>query len=1025
MKNIHILPEKIVREPIFPLNSYNEIPENANELDQFIDSLFYNKTFSEAIYLASPTLHEEWNKIINDGKKRGKINDSILKYYIRAISNTVPFGLFTSYSVVSETNNKKGKYNRFSSVDMEYLLKLLNYLNENSIIRKVSTFRKNNSIYKVGDKYRYIEPKYTDNQVNYTLSSIDSNELLDYLLSYEEEILSFNEIKEIILNIVEGVTESDVEGYLHQLIDSKIYISSFEVSLNEEHLLEQIIKFYKNNIDILNKDDELNTIFLTLIKVNEKIKKIDQNVFNDRSVYQEIFDELRNITIPFQKKYVINSNLRKNISNQFNQEKLENQLSELINKLSKISHSNIVYETNLDSFKKNFYSRYEDQEVPLLEALDNELGIGYLDYLKEDVLFSDLIDDISFPSRVKTTKEKKIETKIYNFWMNLFIQKSDKKVIDLEKLNLDVFDENEQKRDGSFSLSYTCSNDKIYLKNIRGITGTDLIGRFSNNDTEIQAIVNKIVDFEKSIFKNKITAEIVHLPSNRAGNILMRRINREAEISLISKASKGAKVIDLNDLYISIKNNKVILRSKKENKEVVPFLSSAQNFHFNSLPVYHFLCDLQNQDRFIDFSVNYGGFSIENLSYCPRIVFGNDIVLKKATWLLKSKKFNSSKELSLYLDKMQVPQFVYLTIGGEDKMIIDIKNPITLNILYGEMVKGKIVKITENVYDMNKDNQFANEHISIVKSQFGTNTIGNIDFASMVTKKESNVKRSFVYGDEWVYFKLYTGRVTSDSILIKNISKITNYLLEKNIIDKWFFIRYTDPDFHLRLRFHLTDSKNYNEVSKIVNEEFSQLIEEKKIWKLDLSTYNRELERYNWSNIDNSETIFYIDSDFTVKMLDYLKYKNENKIWFYVLKSIDDFFNAFNISLDERHRIMERMFLSFWIEHGQVKSIKKDIDVKYRKYSKEITNLFNSPDKELEILYSERLEQLKNIDMNEHEEQDMTELLPSYIHMNVNRFVQSNPRVHELVMYGILEKQYRKEIGIRKYNQKMVLDENY
>jgi hypothetical protein len=179
MKNISLLPDKIIRQPLFPLSNYNKIPKDSESLDQFIDSLFFNEKFSEAIYLSSPALHEEWGKIVNGEKNRGKINESILKYYLRATSNTVPFGLFTSYSVSSDTNDNED-YKRFSNIDMDYLLKLLNYLNEHPIVRKVSSFRKNNSIYKVGDKYRYIEPKYTNDNLNYMLSSIDDDELLDF-----------------------------------------------------------------------------------------------------------------------------------------------------------------------------------------------------------------------------------------------------------------------------------------------------------------------------------------------------------------------------------------------------------------------------------------------------------------------------------------------------------------------------------------------------------------------------------------------------------------------------------------------------------------------------------------------------------------------------------------------------------------------------------------------------------------------------------------------------------------------------
>jgi thiopeptide-type bacteriocin biosynthesis protein len=1022
MINISLLPDKIIRQPLFPLSNYNKIPKDSESLDQFIDSLFFNEKFSEAIYLSSPALHEEWGKIVNGEKNRGKINESILKYYLRATSNTVPFGLFTSYSVSSDTNDNED-YKRFSNIDMDYLLKLLNYLNEHPIVRKVSSFRKNNSIYKVGDKYRYIEPKYTNDNLNYMLSSIDDDELLDFLMSQQGDVISFERLKEIIVEMVEGVTTEEVEVYINQLIDSKIYISSLEVRLNEEGLLNQVIDFYKKNISVLEKEEKLKTTFESLIQVNKKMLELDEKVFNSKREYQNIFNELANIEVPFQNKYVINSNLRKKVSSGFEGEEMNTKLNRLLSCLSKISHSNIKHQTNLDLFKQSFYNRYEDQEVLLLEALDNELGIGYLSHLKEDVLFSDLIDDITISPMTKTTSDKKVEPKKHNFWMNLLIQNSKEKEVDLENLNLDLYKENNQLNSASFSLSYTYANNKVYLKHVGGTTGTNLIGRFSNNDKEVQKVINQVSDFEKLENKDKITAEIVHLPTNRAGNILIRKVNRGAEISLISKTSCGSKVIDANDLYISVKRNKIVLRSKKENKEVVPFLSSAQNFHYNSLPIYHFLCDLQVQDRLIDLSPNYGGFNIGDLEYCPRLIFGKDIVIRNAIWLLKKENYKNVNGLDEHLSKMKVPNFIYLTDGGEDKMIIDRTNPNILSVLFNELYKRKTVQITECVYDMNDNSQFANECISIVKSQKNKNLLENI--VEFGKEEKTNVKRAFIYGDEWVYFKIYTGRVTSDNILRENISKIANVLLKNKVIDKWFFIRYTDPEFHLRVRFHLTDDRNYGEVSRVVNQELSRLVEESKIWKLDLSTYKRELERYHWSNIDNSETIFCIDSDFTIKMLESLKSQGENRIWLYTLKSIDDFFNAFNINLEERHKIIDRMFTSFWIEHGKLKSIKKDVNNKFRKYSDEITQLLNMPNEKLKPLYEERLERLINVNHSVEVKDNMTDLLWSYIHMHVNRFIQANPRFHELIMYGILERYYSKEKGKKKYNQKLVKNETY
>lgn len=1028
MKNISLLPNKIIRQPLLSLNKYNQIPEKEKELNSFIDSLFFNKEFSEAVYLSSPSLYKEWEKVVKKEKERGKINEAILKYFLRSVSNTVPFGLFTSYTTLSSNSSldNEKKYKRYSSIDLEYLLNLLNHLNQYPIIIQTVKYRRNNTIYKIGDKYRYIEPKFSKGNISYTLSSIDSDELIDYLVSHENDTMTFEELKNMILNLVDGVEEEEVTAYLLDLINSKIYISSFEATLNEEDLLNQVINFYKENSSKIDTDEELKKIFSSLIKVKEKLIELDKKVFNSIDIYNEIFKDLRKIGVDFKEKFVINSNLKKIPKSINDTENIDIKLNKLMSVLSKVSKKNIKEDSNLTVFKRSFYNRYEDKEVALVEALDNELGIGYLPHLKEEVIFSDLIDDVTMPQVRKVTSERKVETKVHNFWLNLLLRNPEKKEINLAKEDLTIFKEENEAKNGAFSISYSYTKDKIYLKHIGGTTGTNLIGRFSNSDTEVQEIINYVTDFEKSLLKNKIVAEVIHLPNNRAGNILIRKVNRDAEISIISKASGNTKVIDVNDLYISLKRNRIVLRSKKENKEVVPFLSSAQNYHYNSLPIYHFLCDLQSQDRHNDYSINFGGFNIGDLEYCPRLTYGEDVILRKATWLLKKDNNKGIESLKADLIKKSVPRYIYITSGGEDKMIIDIENYNTLNILYQEIEKNKILRVTECIYDMHNNEtpeSYANEYIGVVKSQKELNIFKNISTTHKI--ENNNVKRTFIYGDEWVYFKLYTGRITSDQLLIENISRIATKLKESGIIDKWFFIRFTDPDFHLRLRFHLKNEKNYSEMSKIIHNELSHLLEEQKIWKLDLSTYNRELERYYWQNIESSETIFHIDSEYTVNMLKYLKDNGESRRWLFILKSIDDFFNVFDISLVKRHQIINTMFNSFWVEYGKVKTIKKDVNNKFRKYVKDINSILNIPEIEVKNIYKERYLALKEVQLSIEAKENLDDLLWSYIHMHVNRFVQANPRFHELIMYGILERYYNQEIGKRKYNQKQVENEAY
>ena len=53
-----------------------------------------------------------------------------------------------------------------------------------------------------------------------------------------------------------------------------------------------------------------------------------------------------------------------------------------------------------------------------------------------------------------------------------------------------------------------------------------------------------------------------------------------------------------------------------------------------------------------------------------------------------------------------------------------------------------------------------------------------------------------------------------EKILTDIILPITNKLKKDGIIDYWFYIKYLDPDYHLRLRFHR--AKNATVISPIL-----------------------------------------------------------------------------------------------------------------------------------------------------------------------------------------------------------------
>ena len=128
-------------------------------------------------------------------------------------------------------------------------------------------------------------------------------------------------------------------------------------------------------------------------------------------------------------------------------------------------------------------------------------------------------------------------------------------------------------------------------------------------------------------------------------------------------------------------------------------------------------------------------------------------------------------------------------------------------------------------------------------------------------------KRTFTIGDEWLYFKVYTGFKTADTILTDTVFPLAQRFLKDNLITHWFFIRYSDPQFHLRVRFHITEKENIAPIIHHFNHAFQHYVNQDLVWKIQMDTYQREMERYGIELIELSEKLFALSSETICKII--------------------------------------------------------------------------------------------------------------------------------------------------------------
>lgn len=289
-------------------------------------------------------------------------------------------------------------------------------------------------------------------------------------------------------------------------------------------------------------------------------------------------------------------------------------------------------------------------------------------------------------------------------------------------------------------------------------------------------------------------------------------------------------------------------------------------------------------------------------------------------------------------------------------------------------------------------------------------------------------QRNFILGDSWLFYKIYTGPKTSDTILTEAIRPVALQLIREKVIDKWFFMRYSDPKHHLRVRFHFNAPDTIGTIINRLLPAFRDFTDKDLIWKIQADTYKRELERYGHNTMELAETLFFHDSTMITEFLDMIEGdEGEELRWLFSLRAMDSLLDSFLYTEEEKLALLERLKTGFGEEFGMSRPLKKQLDDKYRKYRAKIDAFMvfqagDNPDYGpiLEVLERKKrnITLVANAVLKHRDEKTLevplNDLMGSYIHMLMNRLFRSRNRMHEMVCYDFLYRYYRSAIARKK-----------
>lgn len=1032
MKNkLKILNTVFCRNSLYTLNDLLKIPRHEDELNTFLDYLYNDTIFKDALFLASPELFYRWksaieadlsNAVTDKSKEYRKLAISILKYYIRICSRATPFGLFSSYSIIDlekevSTTHSGGNFIPFYNVDLNIVFKILRKINNNPNIIKQQDYVINNTLYNIGKEYRYVEVTHSkEDSRDYILNSFERNEVLDLIISETKSPKSFADLVSLLLDSVDSIEIEQAEEYLSSLIEAQLLIGEFQLYLNHETPpLQQIINLFEKKEPLL-YDPEINILHKKIKKINDSLAALEKKeIGNNIQYYEEIFHVLDELEITYNKKFVINCNLKHTDIVPVIPEKTQKNIREAIEILSALTTLKQQTHKTLDEFKEKFTERYGENLMPLNIALDNEIGIGYSNN-SNNAIQSDLVKKIQVNAEGSEDQQIEHSLKIKRIWNNILAKAKYSKLSEIDLSN-DEFrnlihtektENNINLPDSLHAMVSVVDDNKILIKGIGGVSALNLIGRFTCFDPEAAALASEISKAESQNNVNAISAEFDYIPDNRSSNLLVRNIKREYTLGYISKNSTVSH-IDLDDIYAGVRYGKIVLWSQKHKSMIKLYNSHAHNFHINSMPIYHFLCDLQCQNITEYLHINFDQLIFSYNNHFPRISWKN-LILSPATWRITTSELKylfpqkNDEDLLSYFNKIKshynIPRYVYLKDSGDNQLLIDTENKILLEIVRDAINEKESLILIEVLYNLNHKGIHDNEYIFPIINEKSNNSL------EVVSPKKS-LKRKFIPTNEWVFFKIYLGIETANKLLATEIPSLIETLKKKNLIEKWFFIRYYDPNFHIRLRFQYDNNKTkLSDILSIVNQKLKYYSDTHYISKIDISTYEREVERYGYHLMINAESFFTMDSEIIIELLKRIKADatgDERVKYFILIKYIDHYLNFLQLSLDTRINLFGNLYNAFQTEFQANKKTRKDIDSIYRQDFEHLSEFLhhrNEYDDIIENTISRFAPDIKKFI-------GRIDIITSFIHMTINRFAKLEPRKNELLIYGVLEKHYR------------------
>ncbi|TCP58059.1 thiopeptide-type bacteriocin biosynthesis protein [Tumebacillus sp. BK434] len=875
----------MVRTPLLPVEAYARVLQGADLTVWAEDGVT-----REAIAVGSLSLLQTLPQLAADAppRKREQAERGLWRYLNRMSTRSTPFGLFSGVAcgeLGERTELKLGavsQHRKQTRPDMEWLLRVIQQV-ESRLETVAQLSVQVNSLVRIsGSRVKLAYATQYGQQGSgagrMEESSVRLTPVVELVLREARQLLPFAELRERVQAAYPDTPQEKISQFLWQLFQKEFLISELRPSL-------MAASPYGELLARLERVRGIGELVAKLRDIERGIAAYDAlPIGTGERAYCELEAQMRELA---EVKTTLQVDLALAGVTFVVSRALAQEAARAAEALWRMAPADAGY-GNLESYRQAFLERYgHHREVPLLELLDEDEGLG-------------APATYEFPaSRRKGTAQAsdygKRRDKLLLRWMMQAQQRGAREIelTDAMIAELQPVETPESGAPRSMELYVSLharSQAALERGDYRMVLGANhgsnragqMFGRFVNLlGNRVRDGLREAVQREQDLRPDAVFAELVYLPvAGRASNVLLSFNAHDAEIVLGTRSSKEPeRTITPDDLVVGMRGERLYLKSRRLGCEVVPVTTHMLNMQ-NTPNLYRFLRELAMEGTRNWMPFGWG--TLETAPMLPRVRYGR-VVLSAARWRLCSGVIaveaatGSAAEwrraVTAWRTEWQVPRKVYLG-ASDNRMLLDLEHDVCLEELRREFQKlqaGSGLVLTEAEGDLEETVAEGEQGRFLMECVFPLvrrEAAGQAEREVAAVHREAAAasailpaERVYLPGSEWLFLKLYGASAREEELIGWHLQEFCKQLAESGLVRKSFFMRYGDPDLHLRLRLHGVQERLTGDVLPEVHRFSRQLQAEGLLARLVIDTYDPEVERYGGGDLMKlAEEVFAADS---------------------------------------------------------------------------------------------------------------------------------------------------------------------